>query len=80
MSEWHSVKDSLPRYEQRVLISMLHKNYPTNDHIGLARRVKSNSKGEWWEYDSQAEAFQGVTFWCELPPPPRLPDNGRAEP
>ncbi len=76
MSKWQSVADTLPRYDQRVLISMRHKNYPKNDHIGLARRVKTDANGEWWTYDSNTVEFQGVTFWHPLPEAPQLPDNG----
>jgi hypothetical protein len=80
MTEWVSVSESLPPYERRVLVSLVHKNYPKNDHVGLARRVKTDGRGEWWQNDIDATLFQGVTFWHELPRSPRLPDSAGEKP
>lgn len=79
MAEWISVKVAVPPYERRVLVSMRHKNYPANDHIGLARRVRTDAKGEWWSYDCTDGVFDGVTFWHPLPDAPALPVSGGAK-
>jgi hypothetical protein len=80
LAMWTPVEESLPRYGQRVMVSMLHKNYPKNDHIGLARRVRTDAEGEWWQYDwSDSIPFKGVTFWLGLPAPPRLPADSTGD-
>ncbi|MGD2072526.1 MAG: DUF551 domain-containing protein [Candidatus Thorarchaeota archaeon] len=72
MSEWISVKNKLPEYDQRVLIYNETNEY--NKKIGrdiiCGHRVCTNKKGEIWISDVRGYNCMPVTHWMPLPDPP----------
>ncbi len=66
MTEWISVKDRLPKYNEEVLLTrVVSPSFFT--HVGW--RVYTNAEGEHYNYGGPDESYQ-PTHWMPLPDRP----------
>lgn len=69
MSEWISVKDRLPEYDEAVLVVVSgkpHKNITLEDAIELAEYAEDGWILEMWPEWMKAK----VSYWMPMPEPP----------
>ena len=86
MSEWISVKDRLPMYEDRVLLCVLHRPIETRSFLRVTEGALkyTDKNGNFFQAaDPEHSAYvpakpysDTVTHWMPLPEPPEA-DNGQ---
>lgn len=64
MSEWNSIEDRLPAYNERVLLWVYDQSA-----INVGHRTRTDSSGEHWSVSCE----DLITHWMCIPDPPKKP-------